>query len=140
MGQTTNQIEADIQETRDSLGSNLGELERRAKSAADWKQQFRANPAKCMSWALGGGFILAALFGRGRGRDESRQAYAQPAPSREPPAYARSDSATTSKMWEGLKVALVGAATTRLARYLKTERPNDRPSSGGYTGKTNGSI
>ena len=138
MGQTTQQIEADIQETRDSLGSNLDELENRARSAADWRQRFRAKPVKCLGLAFGGGLILAALFGGGRkGRNGSSGAYYdRPVRSREPLAEARSENVASSKLWEGVKVAVVGAATTRLMRYLKTEHPTSDDGSG----KTNGAT
>lgn len=137
MGQTTQQIEQDIQESRDSLGANLDELEHRARSAADWKQQVRAKPGKFLSLAFGGGLILAALFGGGRkGRTGSREAYYRKVRSPEPRAKARSESAATSNVWDSVKVAVVGAATTRLMRYLSTERPT----LGDRSGKTNGAI
>ena len=140
MGQTTQQIEADIQETRDSLGSNLDELENRARSAADWKQRFRAKPVKYLGLALGGGLVLAALFGGRKGRNVSSGAfydnYERPVRPREPLAEARSENVATSKLWDGVKVAVVGAATTRLMRYLKTEHPI----SDGGSGKTNGAT
>ena len=44
MGQTTHQIEAHIEDTREDLGSNLHELELKVKSVTDWKQHFRTNP------------------------------------------------------------------------------------------------
>ena len=66
MGQTTQQIEADIRGTRASLGANLDELEGRARAATDWKEQFRAKPGMFLGLALGGGVILAALLGGGQ--------------------------------------------------------------------------
>jgi hypothetical protein len=38
MGQTASQIEAHIEHTREDLGSNLDQLERKVKSAADWRR------------------------------------------------------------------------------------------------------
>ena len=41
MGQTTHQIEAHIENTREDLGSDLHELERKVKDVTDWKQHFQ---------------------------------------------------------------------------------------------------
>jgi hypothetical protein len=46
MGQTTDQIEADIQGRRDSLRSNFDELENKVKSVTDWRQrELRPSPS-----------------------------------------------------------------------------------------------
>jgi Protein of unknown function (DUF3618) len=55
MGQTTNQIEAHIEDTREHLGSNLHELEQKVKSVTDWKQHFQTNPITMLGVAFGGG-------------------------------------------------------------------------------------
>ena len=41
MGETTDQIEAHIEQTRENLGANLEELEQKVRSVADWRQHFR---------------------------------------------------------------------------------------------------
>jgi len=48
MTQTKEQIEAQIDHARMELNANLHELETRAVSAMDWKQQFDASPALCL--------------------------------------------------------------------------------------------
>ena len=40
MGETSDQIERHIQETRNDLGDNFGELEDKVKTAVDWRAQF----------------------------------------------------------------------------------------------------
>jgi hypothetical protein len=69
MDQTTSdQIESHIRSTRENLRSNLEELEGRVKSALDWREQFRRNPALGMGLAAGAGFLLARLSARPRRR------------------------------------------------------------------------
>lgn len=66
MGETANQIEAHIEETRAHLGSNIRELEWKVKSATDWKYYFRKNPMIMIGAAFGGGMIVATMLGRGK--------------------------------------------------------------------------
>lgn len=63
MGQTTDQIASDIDQTRDELKSNLEELETRVKSAADWREQFDRHPGVMIAGALLGGMLLSAMLG-----------------------------------------------------------------------------
>ena len=63
MGQTTDQITTDIQQTREDLRSNLEELETRVKSAADWRSQFRRHPRAMLIAAAIGGALLSAMLG-----------------------------------------------------------------------------
>jgi len=64
MDQTTDQIEAHIETTRENLGANLQELEQKVKSVTDWRRQFRENPMRMLGVAFGGGILLAFLLGR----------------------------------------------------------------------------
>jgi hypothetical protein len=68
MGQTGDEIEGHIRTTREELRSNLQELEGRVKSAVDWRERFRRNPALGVGLAVGGGFLLAALTARSSAR------------------------------------------------------------------------
>jgi ElaB/YqjD/DUF883 family membrane-anchored ribosome-binding protein len=61
--QTTDQIEAHIENTREELGSNFQELEQKVKSATDWRRQFRDNPKMMLGTAFAGGIVLAYLLG-----------------------------------------------------------------------------
>lgn len=64
MGQTGDEIEGHIRSTREELRSNLQELEGRVKSAVDWRERFRRNPAVGVGLAVAGGFFLAAVTKR----------------------------------------------------------------------------
>ena len=67
MGETTDQIAAHIERTREDLGSNLEELEARVKSAVDWRSQFRRHPGRMALAALLGGALLSLMVaGRSR--------------------------------------------------------------------------
>lgn len=115
MGQTTDQIAAHIEHTRDTLGSNLNELEQRVKSVTDWHQHFQSNPLTMLGVAFGGGVMLAAMLG---GR--------QPRPGRR---VSSSDSldvhvATDQQRhyaletWDHIKGALIGVAATRFTEFV----------------------
>jgi len=70
MGQTTHEIEAHIQDTRENLGTNLDELERKVKGSTDWKQHFKTKPMTMLGVAFGGGILLATTLG---GRRKKRR-------------------------------------------------------------------
>ena len=63
MGQTTDQIASDIDQSREQLKSNLQELETRVKSAADWRSQFQKHPGRMVAAALVGGVLLSSILG-----------------------------------------------------------------------------
>lgn len=109
MGQTAREIEAHIAETREGLGSNLEELERKVRAAADWKEHFRNNPIPMMGLAFGGGVFLALLTG---GREHSR---GRPAP----PRRAQSELAAEAfDAWERIKGAVIGVAAARFTDFV----------------------
>jgi hypothetical protein len=64
MGQTTDQIENVIDQTREDLKSNLEELETRVKAVADWRSQFRKHPGSMIAVALVGGVLLSSMLGK----------------------------------------------------------------------------
>jgi hypothetical protein len=66
MGQTTDQITADIQQTRDELRTNFEELEYKVKSVIDWKHYFQKSPATMMAVAFGVGAVIASTSVRRR--------------------------------------------------------------------------
>jgi hypothetical protein len=115
MGQTTDQIENQIESTREDLKSNLRELETRVKSAADWRRYFAEHTGTMVAAAFGGGVLLAAMLG---GRS-SRSAAGQ-----------LGSSAASAHQWNGgtrrevlenldsIKSALVATATTRFKSML----------------------
>ena len=79
MGQTTHEIEAHIQDTRENLGTNLDELERKVKGVTDWKQHFKTKPMTMLGVAFGGGILLATtLGGRRKKAPRRRTQFVQP--------------------------------------------------------------
>lgn len=107
MIQTRDQIEAHLDHARSELSSNLSELERRAASAVDWKQQFDANPGTLLAVAFGTGFVLSLLLG---GRRRSRNSV--------PPTFPASAVRGNSEIWDKLKGALIGLAAARVTDYV----------------------
>lgn len=117
MGKTTSQIEHQIDCTRDELGSNLHELERKVKSAADWKHHFRNNPGVLLGASFGIGLLCAATLGGG-GR---RRYYRYGGPSPEPVAPrppASKEKKQVLEAWDTIKGALIAVAATRVKEYV----------------------
>jgi len=62
MDERTGQIVGTILEERQRLGDNIAELERKVKDATTWRTYFARKPWTALGLALGGGFLLSALF------------------------------------------------------------------------------
>jgi hypothetical protein len=127
MGERTEQIEREIAQERDSLGRNLNELERRVKSAGDWRVQFDRHPMAMMGLAFGGGLILSAVLGEreesGRRRDWNEARWrAQRAERALEPERRRSQR----RSWYNMKLALVGVATDRVRNFMEELVPGFR--------------
>ena len=115
MGETTNQIEAHIENTRDNLGSNLNELERKVKSVTDWRQHFQSNPMTMIGLAFGGGILLATVMGGRRSRRSERSYASQPS---EPHAGTDHQKHKAMETWDNIKGALIGVAVTRFKDFV----------------------
>ena len=113
MDQTSREIEAHIDRTRERLGSHLTELEHRVEAATDWREHFRARPHVFLGAAFVGGATLAvALHAR------SQRPVSDDAGIRrfvDDPSSAR---AQVLELWNNLKGALIGVASTRVMDYL----------------------
>lgn len=131
MGETSDQIERHIQETRNNLGDNFNELEEKVKTAVDWHAQFEERPGTMLAMAFGGGVLLSALLPplrstRRRISDVRRNV---------PPDRDATDNFSTShapsedkvsqtlENWDALKGALVGVATSRLSAFVEELLP-----------------
>jgi len=108
MGDTTRQIEAHIEQTRDNLGANIHELEQRVKSATDWKHYFKNSPMTMLGVAFGGGVLLATIIGGKRRRSPS---FAEP--TRNLPAETGRQTHLALQAWDNIKGALIGVAASR---------------------------
>ena len=118
MGQTTSQIEAHIEDTREDLGSNLHELERKVKGVTDWRQHFQTSPMTMLGVAFGGGILLATTLG---GRRKKRGA--GDASGSEPHAGTDHQKHRALETWDNIKGALVGVAATRFKEFVSEVVP-----------------
>jgi hypothetical protein len=101
MGETVEQLEAQIDKRRAELDANLDELERSVKLVMDWRYLFRTHPLGMLGVAFGGGFLLAGLTSRSH---QSRR-----------PVMRRSSELDAL---DHIKGALIGVATTRLTNFI----------------------
>jgi uncharacterized protein DUF3618 len=121
MGQTTiHQIEAQIDRTREQLGSNLHELSRRVDAATDWQEYYRARPFAFLGAAAIGGAIAAVAVHAFSSRQSSSN-WSEGARS----AYDRYDAPTrqVSDFWRNVQSAAVGLAAARLKEYIDSLLP-----------------
>ena len=118
MDEAARKIEAQIDRTRERLGSNLRELEDRIDAATDWREQFRARPHLFLGGAIAGGALLAAVL----------------RPTAPPHAFDSSEDHHRSlssvsrngieareqalELWNNIKGALVGVAAMRITAYI----------------------
>lgn len=90
MGETADAIRHDIEDRRQQMTDDVRELEDRARSMMDWRQQIQERPMVAMGIAAAGGLLLGMLTGgssddkdrgrRGRQYSPSYMAY-------QPPSY-----------------------------------------------------
>jgi hypothetical protein len=125
MGQTTiHQIEAQIDRTREKLGSNLHELSRRVDAATDWQEYYRSRPFAFLGAAAVGGAIAAVGLHALSSRQSSSSSSSWSESGR--PAYSGRDGSPThqvSDFWRNLQSAAVGLAAARLKDYLESLVP-----------------
>jgi hypothetical protein len=115
VGQTTDQIEHQIENKREDLKSNLQELETRVKTATDWRHYFAEHTGTMIAAAFGGGVLLATMV---RGRS-NRPSVSQDIGSSEPARpWTRGTKHEVLENLDSIKSALVGAAATKLKNML----------------------
>ncbi|HKS55363.1 MAG TPA: hypothetical protein VJS12_08770 [Steroidobacteraceae bacterium] len=115
MGQTTDQIENQIETTRDDLKSNLRELETRVKSAADWRRYFAEHTGTMVAAAFGGGVLLAAMLGGRSNRTSAGQLGGSAAAAHQ---WNKGTKHEVLENLDSIKSALVGTATTKFKSIL----------------------
>jgi hypothetical protein len=116
MGQTVQQIEAHIDDTRDRLGANFQELERRVDAVTDLRGHFEARPFTILGVAFAGGVLLAAMSGRRSTRPA--RAFAASTGSTPGSYPGRPQRNQALDVWDTVKGAAVGLAATRLRSYI----------------------
>jgi hypothetical protein len=110
MGQTTDQIENQIEKTRDDLGANFQELEQKVKEITDWRHHYQNHPMTLMGVAFGGGLLVATLFGGTR-----RRRSAIPSPASNVMSRPTRKAVDT---WDQIQEALVGVAAARVTDFV----------------------
>jgi hypothetical protein len=130
MGETSNQIERHIRETRNDLGDNFSELEEKVKSATDWRVQFQERPMTMIAVAFGGGVLLSALLpAPGPSRRRYSEHRSATSPDREAASTFKSAGEPDGKPSQALeavnavKNALVGVAVTKLSGFIEDVFP-----------------
>jgi hypothetical protein len=119
MGQTTHQIEAHIENTREDLGSNLHELERKVRGVTDWKQHFQTRPMTMLGVAFGGGILLATtLRGRRKKSGGGERDISSHATGSDPHAGTDDQKHKALETWDNIKGALIGVAATRFKEFV----------------------
>jgi hypothetical protein len=130
MGERTDQIEQQINRTREDLGENFNELEQKVKGAFDWRTQFQERPITMLVVAFGGGVIASALLPsrssrRRRYIEDRREQYRYESTKNDPRRPAETSAETSADTANGknrnssegvdaLKGALVTLAASRL--------------------------
>lgn len=113
MVETPREIEAQIDRTRQRLGSNLKELEHKVDAATDWREQFRARPHVFLGAAFAGGAALAIALNARSQRphrdDATMHAFA---------IDGGSAQAQVLELWHNIKGAIIGVAGTRVLQFL----------------------
>ena len=111
MDETTDQIEAHIDRTRERLGSNLRELEDKVEAATDCREHFRERPHVFPAF-IGGMVLASTLRSKSAGRPLSGVAMN--------PAVGGHGSvqAQARELWNNVQGALVGVATAHIKDYI----------------------
>ena len=112
MDKTVNEIEAQIDRTRDRLGSNLRELEDRVDAATDWREHFRDRPHLFLGAAFVGGVMLAGVLRRNSPTGERAYVEARH-------AVGGSAQAQAVELWNHVQGALVGVAGARIKEFME---------------------
>jgi hypothetical protein len=116
MDEAAHKIEAQIDRTRERLGSNLRELEHRIDAATDWREQFRARPHLFLGGAIAGGALVAAVVRKKSSRrvfDSSGEAHLGSVSRNGVNAQQQA-----LELWNNIKSALMGVAATRITGYV----------------------
>ena len=112
MGQITDEIENQIESTRENLKSNFEELEMRMKAATDWRHYYKEHTGMMVAVAFGGGLLLSALT---RADAEATSSGVSAENKRSSTSGAKHE---VHKTFDAIASALVGTAATKLKGVL----------------------
>jgi len=115
MGQTTDQLENQIESKREDLKTNLEELQTRVKTATDWRHYFAEHTGTMIAAAFGGGVLLATMLG-GRSNRASPSQVGSSSETARP--WTRGTRHEVLENVDSIKSALVGAAATKFKGIL----------------------
>jgi hypothetical protein len=124
MDEAADKIEAQIDRTRERLGSNLRELEHKIDAATDWREQFRARPHLFLGGAIAGGALLAAVLRPAAPRhafDSSTEDHPRSVSSVSHNGVDGREQALA--LWNNIKGALIGVAAMRITQYISDVVP-----------------
>jgi hypothetical protein len=110
VGETAQQIETHIRDTRDDLSANLSELELKMKSVTDWRQQYQKHPGTFLAVAAGAGLLLALLM---RGRRSIVVPVPMAPEAATPPTPRPKGSGQVEHSIGAIKSALIGVAASK---------------------------
>jgi len=128
MGERSDQITRQIEQTRGDLGANLHELEAKVKDVTDWRRQFQKNPLTMIGIAFGGGVLLSRALG---GSSHPRRHRYPDGWDRESKAsrFRGEHTGTNYEMkkaadtWDNIKGALIGVAATKAQDFFRNAVP-----------------
>jgi hypothetical protein len=115
VGQTTDQIEHQIENKREDLKTNLEELQTRVKTATDWRHYFAEHTGTMIAAAFGGGVLLASMLGGRGNRASTSEAGSSSEPMR---PWRQGTKHEVLENVDSIKSALVGAAATKFKGIL----------------------
>ena len=113
MDETSNEIEARIDRTRERLGSNFRQLEDKFDAATDWREHVRERPELWLGVAFVGGMLLAGVLKTRTGGRASTAVSATPAAG-----GAGAVKAQARQFLNNMQGALVGVASARIQEYI----------------------
>jgi hypothetical protein len=123
MVETTAQIEDHIETTRERLGANLDTLERKIRSAADWRSYFERYPLAVLGAAFAGGALLASATAGANGRRHTRSASASGYSTSSSTRSVRPETREVAEMLDNIKGALIGIAAGRMKEFVARTVP-----------------
>lgn len=144
MGETADALRDDIEARRHTMSRDVDELEQRARSVTDWRQQINERPMMALGVAAAGGMLLGLLTGGSNDKDRDRAhagSYSYGLPSwnggdsgmgswvtgdRGPSQATEAGKDRAASKVDEIRGALMGLAATKAEEFLKEALPGFR--------------